>query len=119
MKVAGSFVPGTKKAVAGIVVGFHTSPVGAAGVGFSGFFGSLCMHAVGGTIPPGSGSLTRSGVAGCGTPVPSYSVEQPVALSDIQNGLAAGVNATPHAFCSTGSVLGATPGISEVRLVCT
>jgi hypothetical protein len=47
-----------------VEVGFQTSPVGAAGVGFGGFFGSACLQAVAGTLPPGSGILTRSGVDG-------------------------------------------------------
>src|SRR5689334_22621349 len=91
MNVAALVVPGTRN----VVVGFQTRPVGVAGAGFGGLLWSLCMQAVAGTLPPGSGSFTRSA---WGTPAPSYSVEQPVALSEIQNGLAAGVNATPHAF---------------------
>jgi hypothetical protein len=38
MKEAGRFVPGTRNAVAGLVVGFQITPVGAAGVGFGGVF---------------------------------------------------------------------------------
>src|SRR2546425_728620 len=116
MKVAGLVVFGTRK----VVVGFHTRPVGVAGGGVGGFCGSACWHVVAGTLPPGSGSLTRRGVGcGCGTPLPSYSVEHPVALSAIQKGLAPDVNATPHAFCRTGSVCGAIPGRLEVKLVTT
>jgi hypothetical protein len=40
-------------------------------------------------------------------------------LSEIQKGLAFGVKVTPQAFCRTGSVFGATPGISEVKFVTT
>src|SRR5215831_5285430 len=116
MNVAGLLVFGTRN----VVVGFHTRPVGVAGAGFGGFCGSAGWQAVGGIVPPGSGSLTWRGVGcGCGTPLPSYSVEHPVALSAIQKGLAPGVNATPHAFCRTGSVFGAISGRSEVKLVTT
>ena len=38
MKAAGILVPGTTNAPEG----FHTMPVGAAGVGFGGLFGSTC-----------------------------------------------------------------------------
>ena len=54
--VAGRLVPGTRKAVIRFVVGFHTSPVGAASVGLGGFLGSAGLQAVAGTMPPGSGS---------------------------------------------------------------
>src|SRR5262245_21628925 len=120
MKLAGVFVPGTRKAVAGAVVGFHTIPVGAAGVGGSGLVwveaGWAAAQAVLGTELSGKGIGTWSATF---TPVPSYRVEQPDALSAIQKGLAAGVNATPHAFRRTGSVFAATPGKSAVRLVTT
>src|ERR1700720_4430293 len=59
---------------------------------------------------PGSGIATCRGTV---EPSPPYSVEQPVALSLIQKGLPAGVNATPHAFCKTGSNTAAPPLISE------
>src|SRR5690348_7527024 len=115
MKLAGVFVPGTRKAVATAVVGFQTRPVGAAGVGSGGFvWGEAGWQAVLGTELSGKGIGTwRATFA----PVPSYSVEQPEALSAIQKGLAAGLNATPHAFRRTGSVFGATPGRSAVKLV--
>src|SRR5438093_11826106 len=107
---------GTRKAA----LGFHTRPVGVAWGGGDASCEVAGWQAVAGTSPPGSGSLTRRGVAGgCGTPLPSYSVEHPVALSAIQKGLAPGVNATPHAFCRTGSVCGAIPGRSAVTLVTT
>src|SRR5262249_30880767 len=119
MKLAAVVVPGTRN----VVVGFQTRPVGVAGVGLDGLFGSLCLQAVAGMVPPGSGILTRSGLGGlatgCGIPAPSYSVEHPVALSATQKGLAPGVNATPQAFCSTSSVCAAVLGRSEVKLVTT
>src|SRR5690349_9902614 len=115
MKLAGIFVPGTRNPVVGLVVGFQTMPVGAAGVGNGGL---VCvdagLHAVLGTVLSGRGIATCSATL---TPAPSYRVEQPEALSAIQNGLAAGVNATPHAFRRTGSVFGATPGKSAVKFV--
>src|SRR5215831_12069174 len=48
MNAAGRFVPGTRNAVIGFVVGFHTMPVGAAGVGFGGGAGGglTCIQAV-------------------------------------------------------------------------
>jgi hypothetical protein len=58
MNVAGRVVRGTRN----VAVGFHTRPVGAAGVGFGGLLGSACLQAVAGTLPPGSGSFTRKGV---------------------------------------------------------
>ena len=67
MNVAGLVVFGTRK----VVVGFQTRPVGAAFVGGFGFFGLTVWQALLGTLPPGSGILTRSGGEGCGTPVPS------------------------------------------------
>ncbi len=84
------------------MVGFHTTPVGAAGVGLGGIDGLTLTQAVAGTLPGAGGS----GMPTCSAtlvPSPSYNVEQPVALSAIQNGLAPGLNATPHAFCRTGS----------------
>src|SRR5262245_6327077 len=115
MKVAGmggSVWLGTRK----VVVGFHTRPVGVAGVGSGGLSGLTRWQAVAGTLPPGSGSLTWSAD---GTPLPSYSVEHPVALSEIQKGLAPGVNATPHALRRARSVFGAIPGRSAVTVVTT
>src|SRR5215510_11230667 len=114
MKLAGLVVLGTRK----VALGFHTRPVGVAGGGVGGCSGATGWQAVSGIVPPGSGSLTLRGVGcGCGTPLPSYRVEHPVALSEIQKGLAPGVNATPQAFCRTGSVFGAIPGRSAVKLV--
>ena len=78
-------VPGTTNAGAG----FQTMPVGAAGVGFGGGTGGglTVLQAVLGTTLPGSGIFTSRLTF---APVPSYSVEQPVALSAIQKGLPAG-----------------------------
>jgi len=56
MKEAASVVPGTWNAVDG----FHTMPVGEAGVGCGGLFGSIGWHAVAGTTLPGSGIDTCS-----------------------------------------------------------
>ena len=55
---------------------------------------------------PGSGMETCNATF---APSPSYSVEQPVALSLTQNGLAAGLKAIPQAFCNTPSTFGAAP----------
>ena len=54
---AGSVVPGTRNAVEG----FHTIPVGAAGAGFGGLFGSTGWQEAAGTTFPGSGIETCSG----------------------------------------------------------
>ena len=54
MNVAGMSVPGTKN----VDVGFHTMPVGAAGVGVGGRLGSTGLQAVLGTLLPGSGIFT-------------------------------------------------------------
>src|SRR5262249_30267239 len=115
MKLAGVFVPGTRNPVVGLVVGFQTMPVGAAGVGGGGsVWVEAGWHAVLGTVLSGRGIATCSAIF---APAPASRVEQPEALSAIQKGLAAGVNATPHAFRRTGSVFGATPGKSAVKLV--
>src|SRR6516162_6083773 len=63
MNAAGSFVPGTRNAVIGFVVGFHTMPVGAAGVGFGGFWGLTLTQAVAGGL--GCGALEGSGILTC------------------------------------------------------
>src|SRR5438045_9750111 len=69
MKEAGMFVPGTRKPVVGLVVGFHTTPVGAAGVGGGGFFWAEAgWHAVLGTELSGRGIATWSATL---APVPS------------------------------------------------
>jgi len=69
MKVAVMLVPGTRN----VALGFHTIPVGAAGVGPGGLFGLTGLQAVLGTLLPGSGIFTLSGCGdtGCGTPAPS------------------------------------------------
>ena len=69
MKVAGMVMPGTRN----VAVGFHTIPVGAAGVGLGGWLGSTGLQAVVGTLLPGSGIFTCRGlgVTGWGTPAPS------------------------------------------------
>src|SRR5215469_13833919 len=67
MNIAGVVVCGTRKV--GVGLGFHTTPVGAAGVGFGGCFGSTGLQAVE-VSPFGRGILTCSGGTGCGTPVP-------------------------------------------------
>src|SRR3977135_1417370 len=54
---AGHIVPGTRNAVEG----FHTIPVGAAGAGFGGLFGSTGWQEAAGTTFPGSGIETRRG----------------------------------------------------------
>ena len=115
MKAAVMLVPGTVNPVLP-VVGFHTKPVGAAFVGAGLAFGGTGMHEVAEGIPPGSGIATfNGGGPPAGTPAPSYRVEHPVALSEIQKGLAPGVNVTPQAFCRTGSWFGATFGRLDVK----
>src|ERR1700687_3183510 len=47
----------------------------------------------------------------------SYSVVNPLLLSEIQNGLP-GTKAIPQGFNSLGSVLAAIPDVSETRFVC-
>src|SRR3954466_6739253 len=54
----------------------------------------------------------------CFTPRPLYRVATPVPASEIQNGLVAERDMA-HAFFNCGSVLAASPGMSEARLVCT
>src|SRR4051794_32252407 len=103
MKTAGIFVPGTRNDAAG----FHTMPVGEAGVGLDGLFGSLGWQEVAGTMLPGNGMDTCKAVIL--TPLPSYKVEQPVALSLTQKGLPAGEKAIPHAFCRMASMCSAWP----------
>jgi hypothetical protein len=44
-------------------------------------------------------------------------VEQPVALSAIQNGLPPVVKAIPQAFCKIGSTFGVAPDRSDVKFV--
>src|SRR6516225_6711171 len=108
-------VPGTANAADG----FHTIPVGAAllGGGLE-FGGGTGMHEVAEGFPSGSGIATfNGGGPPAGTPAPSYRVEHPVALSEIQKGLAPGVNVTPQAFCRTGSWFGATFGRLDVKAV--
>ena len=61
IKDAGRLVPGTRNAVAGLVVGFLMMPVGAAGVGVGGAFGLTGLQSVAGTTLPGSGIDTCSG----------------------------------------------------------
>src|SRR5258708_11928251 len=51
------------------------------------------------------------------TPLPLYSVDKPVLLSDTQNGLV-GEATNPHGFTRPGSTLSAMPGRSETRLCC-
>src|SRR5438270_6412156 len=69
IKEAGMLVPGTRKPVVGLVVGFHTMPVGAAGVGGRGFVWlEAGWHAVVGTELSGNGIATWSATL---APVPS------------------------------------------------
>src|ERR1700730_3744947 len=107
-------VPGTTNAEDG----FQMMPVGPAGVGIgAGAGGGLMVwQSVRGTTLPGRGIDTCSPIF---KPVPSYSVEQPVALSAIQKGLPAGEKATPHEFCSTRSWKLALPAKSETSGVTT
>src|SRR4029077_13296075 len=55
IKEAGMLVPGTRNPVVSLVGGFHTRPVGAAGVWLGGLFGSTCLHALLGMTLPGRG----------------------------------------------------------------
>src|SRR5215831_14933775 len=69
MKLAGMFVPGTRNPVVGLVVGFQTMPVGAAGVGGGGWaWVDAGLQAVLGTELSGRGIATWSGTF---TPAPS------------------------------------------------
>src|SRR5215469_1990546 len=69
MKLAGIFVPGTRNPVVGLVVGFQTMPVGAAGVGGGGSgWVEAGLHAVLGTVLSGKGIATWSATF---TPAPS------------------------------------------------
>ena len=54
MNIAGVVVFGTRKL--GLGLGFHTTPVGAAGVGL--VFDVAGLQAVLGTLPPGNGIFT-------------------------------------------------------------
>src|SRR5689334_12929554 len=113
MNAAGILVPGTRNDAAG----FHTIPVGAAGLGSEGFFGSFGWHEVTGTKLPGRGMETCRAVILM--PVPSYRVEHPVRLSLTQKGLPAGEKAIPQAFCRTASWWAAWPGRLDVSRVIT
>src|ERR1700687_3483201 len=72
------------------------------------------VGAEGGTPRVGGGTVTTNGIM---LPAPLYSVATPVWLSDTQNG-EVGANDTPHGLTKFGSVVTATPGISDTRLVC-
>src|SRR6201997_2347252 len=102
MNIAPRFVPGTRNPADG----FQTIPVGAAGVGFGGLFGSTGWQEAGATPFPGNGIETCSPTL---LPSPAYRVEQPVTLSLTQKGLPPGLKAMPQAFCNTGSRCAAAP----------
>src|SRR6266536_1785800 len=75
---------------------------------------TIPVGADGGTPPTGGGTVTTSASF---WPAPLYSVETPVPLSATHQGLVA-LRARPHGLTRFGSVTGASPGISETRLVC-
>src|ERR1700722_10211741 len=71
--------------------------------------------AEGGEPPAGGGIVTTSGTM---APVlPLYKVAKPVPLSETHQGLVA-EDDNPHGLTRLGSVIAATPGISETRLFC-
>src|ERR1700722_9324220 len=62
---------------------------------------------------PADGMVTTND---CGVPAPLYSVDVPLPLLAIQKGEVR-LKEMPHGFTRFGSVLSATPGRSETRLV--
>src|SRR5436305_11103908 len=70
------------------------------------------------TPPPGAGMVTTSP---CFAPVALYSVVTPLPLSEIQNGEPVACplvpKEIPHGLTSCGSVLAASPGMSDTRFV--
>src|SRR5215831_8030275 len=74
---------------------------------------------VGAELPPaGAGIVTMRGEPdGIGCPVPSYVVAFPDPLSEIQRPLLR-PSVMPQGFTRFGSVILASPGTSETRLVC-
>src|ERR1700680_4462828 len=72
------------------------------------------VGAEGGVPPFGGGTETTNGIL---SPAPLYRVARPVRLSETQNG-EVGPNDTPQGLTRSGSVVLASPGISDTRLVC-
>src|SRR5512133_1354473 len=77
---------------------------------------ATCPVGVAASLLPGGGAMVTTNP--CFMPAALYSVVLPVPLSLTQIGLVA-VCDMPHAFTSNGSVLIATPGTSDTRLVWT